>query len=360
MDGYGNFTRSLTVDRPFFSPLAKWAAGAFVASQYKKDSLKDMNSGYVPVNLKFNTQDFWAGKAQPIFKDKMKEESVTNLIFASRYLRVRYFEKPSELIDTLQIYSSEDFYSASIGISTRRYVQDKYIFSYGTTEDIPVGNVFELTGGYQVKNNSGRPYLGMRFSFGNYNEWGYLSSHFEYGTFFHAKKAEQGVITASVNYFTGLFEIGRWNIRQFVKPQVTIGINRPPNDSLTLNEGYGLDGFNSTVLSGTDRLLFTLQTQSYAPLNLIGFRFGPFLICSLGMLGDAFTGFKKSRVYSQIGLGVLIKNENMVFNKFQISISFYPSIPGRGRDVFKINSFKTTDFGFRDFEIGKPATTIYQ
>jgi len=129
-------------------------------------------------------------------------------------------------------------------------------------------------------------------------------------------------------------------VQQFVKPQVTIGINRPPNDSLTLNEGYGLDGFNSTVLSGTDRLLFTLQTQSYAPWNLIGFRFGPFLICSLGMLGNASTGFKKSKVYSQIGLGVLIKNENMVFNKFQISISFYPSIPGIGRDVFKINSFK--------------------
>ena len=112
-----------------------------------------------------------------------------------------------------------------------------------------------LTGGYQVKNNSRRLYLGLRFSFGNYNEWGYLSSNFEYGTFFNSSHAEQGVFTAGINYFTGLFEIGKWKFRQFVKPQVTIGINRFSYDSLTLKDGYGLDGFNSTALSGTSRIL---------------------------------------------------------------------------------------------------------
>jgi hypothetical protein len=359
-DGYGNYKRSLAVDRPFYSPFAKWAAGASVTSQFKKDSLKDINPAYVPLNLKFDTQDYWAGKAQQIFKGSMKEERITNLILTLRYLRVRYFEKPTELNDPLHIYSSEDFYLAGIGISTRKYVQDKYIFNYGVIEDVPVGKVYGLTGGYQVRDNSGRLYLGMRFSFGNYNEWGYLSSNFEYGTFFHASHAEQGVFTAGVNYFTGLFEIGKWKFRQFVKPQMTIGINRFSYDSLTLNDGYGLDGFKSSVLSGTNRLLFTLQTQSYAPWNFIGFRFGPYLTYSLGMLGDAETRFKNSKVYSQIGLGVLIKNENLVFNTFQFSISFYPLIPGIGQDVFKMNSFKTTDFGFRNFEIGKPARVIYQ
>ena len=78
------------------------------------------------------------------------------------------------------------------------------------------------------------------------------------------------------------------------------------------------------------------------------------------MLGEAGTGFKNSKVYSQLGLGVLIKNENLVFNTFQLSISFYPLIPGMGQNVFKMNSFRTTDFGFRDFEIGKPGKMIYR
>jgi hypothetical protein len=200
----------------------------------------------------------------------------------------------------------------------------------------------------------------MRFSFGNYNEWGYLSTNIEFGTFFHESHSEQGVITFGVNYFTGLFEIGKWKFRQFIKPQVTIGINRFSYDSLTLNDGHGIDGFNSTGLSGTNRLLFMLQTQSYSPWNFIGFHFGPFLVCSVGMLGDAISGFNNRKLYSQIGFGVLIKNENLVFNTFQISISFYPLIPGNGQDIYKMNSFSTTDFGFRDFEIGKPLPVIYQ
>jgi len=358
-DGYKNFTRSLSVDRPFYSPVTKWAAGAFVATQFKKDTLTVINSDDIPIDLKFNIQDYWAGKAQQIFKGSTEDEFITNLILAVRYQRIRYSEKPSELIDPLNIYSNEDFYSASLGISTQKYVQDKYIFKYGVTEDVPVGKVYGLTGGYQVKNNAGRLYLGLRFSSGNYNTWGYLSSDFEYGTFFKASVAEQGVFNAGVNYFTELFEIGRWKFRQFVKPQMTIGINRFSYDSLTLNDGYGLDGFRSPSLSGTNRLLLTLQTQSYAPWNIIGFRFGPYLVCSLGMLGDEVAGFISSKVYSQIGLGVLIKNENLVFNRFQISISFFPSIPGIGQNIFKMNAFRTTDFGFRNFEIGKPATMIY-
>jgi hypothetical protein len=145
-----------------------------------------------------------------------------------------------------------------------------------------------------------------------------------------------------------------------MKPELTIGINRISYDTLTLKDGYGLNGFNSFGLSGTNRFILTLQSQAYAPWNLAGFHFGPYLICSLGMLGDEATRFKNSKVYSQIGIGVLIKNINLVFTNFQISLAFYPVIPGYGQDVFKLNSFRANDFGFRDFEIGKPAPVIYQ
>lgn len=359
IDGYGNIRKSLAFNRPFYSPYAKWAAGVSFTSQVKKDSLK-FNLLYGPLNYKLNTQDFWAGKAIQIFTGSTEEEQATNLIFTIGYLRVRYYEKPTDIKDPLHIYSSQDFYLAGIGISTRKYVQDTYIFKYGTIEDVPVGKVFELTGGYQLRNKSWRPYFGMRFSIGNYNEWGYLSTNIEYGSFFRASHPEQGVVNASINYFTGLFEIGKWKFRQFVKPQITIGINRFSYDSLTLNSGYGIEGFSSTGLSGTNRLLFMLQTQSYAPGNILGFHFGPFLVCSVGMLGDAFSGFKNRKLYSQIGFGVLIKNENLVFNTFQISISFYPIIPGNGQNIIKTNSFSTTDFGFRDFEIGKPVPVLYR
>ncbi len=360
IDGYGNIRRSLAIDRPFYSPYAKWAGGISLATQVKRDSLEGKIPLYVPLNLKLKTQDLWAAKAIRIFNGSTEDELATNLILSARYLRIRYLEKPTEVNDPLGIYSNENFYFAGIGITTRKYVQDKYIFKYGPVEDVPVGRAYGLTGGYQLRNGAWRPYLGMLFSFGNYHEWGYLSTNVEYGTYFRSSHTEQGVATIGINYFTGLFEIGNWKFRQFVKPQVTIGINRFAYDSLTLNDRLGIKGFNSTSLSGTNRLLFMLQTQSYSPWNLAGFHFGPFLTFSVGMVGDAGKGFRYSKLYSQIGFGVLIKNENLIFNTFQISISFFPIIPGIGQDIFKMNSFSTTDFGFRDFEIGKPAIVMYR
>jgi hypothetical protein len=157
-----------------------------------------------------------------------------------------------------------------------------------------------------------------------------------------------------MNYFSGLFTIGNWKFRQFVKPELTIGINRATYERLNLNDGYGLNGFNSDVLSGTRRFLLVLQTQSYAPWNLLGFRFGPYLNVSFGMLGNEASGFSHSRLYPQLGMGVLIRNDYLIIRYFQLSFAFYPSIPGKGDNVFKANPFRSTDFGFQDFIIGKP------
>lgn len=356
----GNYSRSIGVDRPFFSPFAKWAAGINYSQQFRQDYIHAYDSVIVLQPFKFYVQDYWAGNAIQIFKGNSEFDRSTNFITAVRFLNVHYLEKPDDAYDTQHYFANENFYLASIGISTRKYVQDKYIFKFGLTEDVPVGKIYSLTGGYQVKNKNGRFYFGGRISSGNYYPWGYLSFNFESGTFFNASHPEQGVFTAGISYFSGLVEIGKWKFRQFVKPQLTIGINRFAYDSLTLNDGYGMDGFNSSALSGISRMIITMQTQSYAPWNFIGFRFGPFLTFSLGRLGNEATGFRYSKLYSQIGLGVLIKNDHLVINTFQLSIAYYPTIPGIGENVFKGNSFRTVDFGFRDFEIGKPAVVVFQ
>lgn len=355
-DEYGNFIKNFAVDRPFFSPLAKWAAGVNFSQLAQKDTIWSNNA----MHFKYNAQDYWAGSSMPVFRGNSEYSRTTRFVSAARFIRVRFLEKPAETIDTLRFYSDENFYLAGIGVTTRLYVKDKYIFKFGITEDVPIGKVIGLTGGYQKKNSLGRYYIRARFSSGRYYSWGYLSSNIEYGTFLRTSKAEQGVFRVGANYFTNLIEIGQWKFRQFVKPQFIAGINRIDYDSLTINNEYGLRGFSSPELSGISRLLFTSQTQFYAPWNFIGFHFGPYFNFSLGMLGDAAKGFSGSKVYSQIGLGVLIKNDNLVMNAFQLSISFFPVIPGKGNNILKMNSFQTTDFGFRDFEIGKPAPVVFR
>ena len=357
---FGNFTRSIGIDRPFFSTYAKWAAGIKVEHQFSNKLIFTSDSLFDLKKFKFNIQDYWVGNAIQLYKGNTENKRATNFISAIRFMHVNYLERPIEMTDPQNEFLDQNLYLASIGISTRKYIRDKYIYKFGVTEDVPIGKVYNLTVGYQKTAYTKRMYLGAKFAFGNFYPWGYLSPTLEYGTFFHQSQVKQGILSFSIIYFTNLVEIKNWKFRQFIKPQFTIGINRAFIDSLTINDGYGLDGFNSPILAGTIRMVFTMQTQAYSPWNFLGFRFGPYFNCSLGMIGNADTGFKNSKLYAQIGLGVLIKNEYLVFNTFQISIAFYPIIPGIGNAIFKTNSFKTTDFGFKNFEIEKPETLVFQ
>ncbi len=353
MDEDRNYIKSLNFERPFFSPLAQWAGGALLSQQLMPTWIYKNDTTRLNLLSKSNYQDCWAATAIKVFNGNSETARSTKLILSARIFNIHYLEKPAEQPELMDYYTNELTVLTGIGISSRRYVKQNFIFRFGTTEDVPVGIAYGLVAGYQLKNHE-RWYWGFRYSWGNFFRLGYLGTSIEYGTFINASYRTDGVLKAGMSYFSPLFSVSRWKIRQFVKPELTIGTRRTPFNRISLNDGYGLNGFNSDVLSGTSRLLLLFQTQSYAPWNLIGFRFGPYLNLALGMLGNESAGFSHSRMYPQIGMGVLIKNDFLVIRYFQLSFAFYPTIPGKGDNQFRANPFRSTDLGFLDFVIGKP------
>jgi hypothetical protein len=357
-----NYSKELNIERPFFSPFTRWAAGAYFDQQFQSDTIPDVNNVYARQNWKYNSQDFWAGHSYQIFRNNTEDERTTNLINTVRYLNINYIESPTAAYDSINFYADEKFFLTGIGISSRQFVEDKYLFNYGIIEDVPVGRVFGLTGGWQEKNNNGRLYAGARVALGKYYKWGYLSSNFEYGTFFNHSVSEQSAFSIGSNYFTNLQELGKWKLRQFVKAILVLGNNRLPSrgDQLTINDRNGIPGFDSVELYGTKKFVIGFQTQAYSPWNLAGFRLNPYLSFNLALLGNSETGFKNSPAYMQIGGGFIITNDYLVFSSFQLSLAYYPNIPGVGSGIFKTNAFSTEDFGMQDFNFAKPATVYYK
>lgn len=349
------YSKGITIERPFYSPLAKWASGISINQNYRKDTIQDVNESYTSQDFKFNTQEFWIGKAFHIIKYDTITERTTNLIITAGFSNKNYKIRPSLELDPIHFYNSEKTILTGIGINTRQFIQDRYIFKNGQTEDVPIGRIYGITGGYQYKNSKWRPYLGAQISFGNYHSWGFLSTNFEIGSFLRDSKTEQTTISFQVNYFTNLLEIGKWKIRQFIKPQVIVGINRQNSlgDLLTINQDYGIQGFNSAVY-GTQKMLLTLQTQSYSPKAIWGFRLNPYFNYSLAVIANKNSTMNTNKTYSKIGIGILINNDYLVFSAFQLSLAYYPKIPFQGDHIFKTNAFETADFGFQNFELAKP------
>ena len=356
-----NYKKSIAMDRPFFSPFAKWAGGVNVNQQFRTDTLSDVSLLLARQRFKFNSKDFWAGYAFRLFDSSTENSRVTNLIVSARFLNIDYLESPIIDYDPIGFYSSERFFLSGIGISTRKYVQSKYIFRNGIIEDIPIGRIFGITTGFQFKNGNERFYTGGQASYGNYFKWGFLSFNLEMGTFFNKSVNEQSGFSFQVNYFTNLFDIGKWKLRQFIKPQFTYGLRRQNSigDQLNINEELGIQGFKNGIY-GNKKMMLTFQTQTYSPWNVFGFRVNPYLNYTISMLGNEQNRWIEAKAYSRIGLGFIITNDYLVFSSFQISFSYFPTIPGNGNNVFKTNALETSDFGFQNFELDKPRTVIYK
>ena len=359
----GDIRKGVNIERQFFSPLTKYAGGVLLQQDFLKDSLRNSALEYENTILKFDTQDFWLGMAMPLSKHFNGDRN-TNLVLKARYFNRNYSETASFALDSVGFYQNENFLLGSIGINSRRFYKDQFVFNYNIVEDIPIGKTLNFVYGYQQKNQTGRLYLGAVLGYGNYFSWGYMNAQFEYGTFLRNRNPEQGAYIFQINYFTNLVNIGSdWSFRFFGNPSVFFGKNRLPYfaDQLTLNESVdGIAGFNNTILYGTRKMLVRFQIQSYSPWNFAGFRLNPFLGYNVGILGNETTKFKNNKAYSKISVGVLINNDYLIFGNFQLSFSYYTSIPEVGDNVFGTNSFNTEDFNFRDFEIGKPQIVNYR
>ncbi len=357
-----NYTKQIYANRRFYTPMTRWAGGITMYQTLARDSVPNLAGIRKLESFKSNDFDVWLGHSKPLYYRYNNLHKVqTNLVTSLRYYSKNYLERPLGEYDPHNYFTNQKMYLATAGLASINYVQDRYIFYYDMIEDIAVGKTFMITGGMQQKNNINRPYVGAQFALGKYTRHGYFGGEIQWGTFINNKRFEEGVFRVEGLYFSKLYHLGKWGFRHFFNPEIVVGLNRwdYAMDKITLNGTYGIDGFDSYELRGTKKVLLNFQVQSYAPYDLLGFRFSPFLSASVGFMGDNHNTFVTKDMYSKIGLGVVISNDYLVFNNFQLSLAFYPNIPGNGQNIFKTNNLRNTNFNLQQFDYGRPELVPY-
>jgi hypothetical protein len=353
-----NFTRGVSVSRPFISPLIKWA-GSIDIFQVKSSGYQvKPETDTLFFSTKFLSQDYWLGRSFSLSKDTSEETRSTRFIVGARYLDSHYFYRAPEAITPGFFTENRKLYLAGAGISNRTFYRDYYVYRFGTQEDVPTGRLINFTAGYEARESGNRIYSGIQMASGNhFDNLGYVVLNMGAGSFFKKSHAEQSVFQIGMGYFSDLIQVGRTHFRQFLKMNVIYGFNRIRGEAITLNDA--IKGFNSDELKGTKSATISLQTQAYLPFQLLGFRFAPFFFVAGGLIADESTPLTKSKLYQGYGLGLLVRNELLVIKSFQIAIGFYPFIPGRDAASIKFNPLKSYDFSFVDFEVMRPSVVGY-
>ncbi len=215
---------------------------------------------------------------------------------------------------------------AAFGVSRQNFFQGNMIYGYGRTEDVPFGYKFEAVGGLEWSEFFGRRYyLGGTFAWGDLIGSSYLNTRVSIGSFINQQGYfEQGVINASINYFTPLFKMGKSYVRQFFYSTATWGLNRfwGEREQITYNSIARVRGMGSAMQNfGSNRFTFGGETVFFSPIFLYHFRFAFYLWGDIGFLGYNTNVFKGD-IASAVGIGVRIKNERLIFNNVQLRLGF--------------------------------------
>jgi hypothetical protein len=350
----------LSFDRAYFSPLATWAGGVFVNHDWGyyvyTDTVAQVDKKLTLNNLGY---DLWAGKSFKLRKKKTLFDQSTNIIIGERYYSNTFLARPSFEIDTARYNSNTSAFVGNIGFSIQQYYKDKFIYRFGSNEDVPEGLIVQMTYGASKKEfNAIKYYTGFEIARAKKFNFGYLTSTFAYGIYFNEFIKNDITTKFNLYYLANLVKKGQWYFREFLNYTVVHGENKVAGETVTFktDEMYG---FNSTTLSGNSKMVLNFETVAYAPYNLIGFRFAGVALAGIGIVGSPTNKIDRSPLYQAYSLGLLIRNENLVSSTFQISFGFYPFLPNGNNNVFMLNPVTSFTLRVRNFSMGRPEFISY-
>jgi len=352
LHGLGEKTYGFDLSRKLVSSKTKWAGGISVRMMYTSEDLDTLK---IPAPLKYNLQDYWLSRSFLLNK-----ESVSRLIIGARYTNNNVFNHPVILPESFYNLQKYQLYLTSAALSIQKYTKTNLIYSYGRTEDIPYGALFNITAGREFNEFKQRTYIGGEASFARSSKaLGYFYLYGGLSTYLNKNRTEQGVLSLGLNYFSNLITLGTARIRNFVYLQYTRGFGRYSNEYLKFFNNNGFTGFSNDSVNGTQRLAVSLESVLFSPVNFYGFRFAFFGFTEFSFLSGTTEMLGKGYALSSIGVGIRIRNDNLIFNTLQIRIGYFPNPPSYST-ISPVNISGEQLLRPNNFEPGAPAIIPYR
>jgi len=324
--------------RDFFSPLTKWAGGFSFEYFMRNVALPMVDRSALPeVQIKVYSQDLWGGYQIPVSANP-EEKISSNIAFIGRFQNYQYKDSPG--IDQFDYFKSYNSFLASAGFIQRKFSVEKNIFQYELPEDISYGNSFSVTGGLLSRSNEVMPYVGVSGAYGDFTKIGYFSVKAQFGRFFNEESQNRESFRFDGTYFTNLMDWKFAKVRHFFAPTLALGNpqhNYSYRDRINLSARDEFPVYNADYI-GTKKLVLRYQLQLFVNKTWKNFHFSPYLTTAVGWLAMPQDKLMKTNANTKVGIGVLINNPYLVFNRIQISFTYYPRVPFDNNSVFDFNS----------------------
>ena len=361
---------ALALDRSFLTPGIRMAGGVLLEYQdnnayapwinnYDLLYAFDHQENIPRERYSMLSQDYWLGRSfRPDLIRKLDPRA--RFVLTARYLNEKFYERPEVGPNLHTAYHHRQLMLLSMGISKRYYKTEKLVYGFGRTEDIPVGEVTQITFGPEKSEFYKRFYTGLRTARGRYvKPLGYLSGGIRLGGYWHNKKLEEGMVQIAARTFSYPIQWKRTTFRLFFNVDYT-KVLRPMDqldfrlNMISLNDRQGIRGLRSYRMYGNQRLTISLETVAFLPVQFYSFRLAGFAFADAGLIAREDENLTETPLYQGYGIGFRIRNDRLAFKTFQLRIACYPSSPP-GESFFSISIAGIPIPSLMDFDVRKPS-----
>ncbi|HEX4850768.1 MAG TPA: hypothetical protein VFV08_08185, partial [Puia sp.] len=357
----GVYERSyyLTINRPLYSSWAKFTGGATLAANASVNIYLMPDSLFR--NYKYNIIDFWGGyNFRNQFKNNGYNSEKPNLAVELRTFNMIFSKTPWQPKYENNLYYNDHHYLLSKFVLFHQdFFKTNYFFGFGRTEDIPLGYNAGASLGLDEWVGRKRTYTaleGQKYWFKGKNV---ISAYVGLGTFWYNGKSEDAVIHIQSDYYSNLFRLNGPKFRQFIHGDYIICPNPELYLPVNINRENGIFGYRNSLINGYQRLNLSTQTNYYSPISIYGFKFNFFALFQTSLLASKGENLFKSPLYSGIGLGFNIRNENLAFNTLQFSANYLPQVKG-APNTFFFQITSVSAIGFNIFALQAPSLISFR
>lgn len=357
---YKNYTdnKSIGVDltRKFITSDTRVAGG--LSYSHNNETLRD--NDFILMNSKYDQLNTWLGYAFPFHSQKRDTTYKNRLVTTISMDKIQYgYRNIVTQTDYLKA-KNQTILISGLSYTSNAYYRDNLLFGYGSSEDIPYGKLFGIQGGYSFEELYNRYYIDAYYSAGNrINNFGYINYSIESGGYIHSGVFEDGILKSKLSLASQLYTHGAHHFRHYINLTYVRGINLSGSERIIINDKYGIRGLKSETLSGTQKLSMNLESVMFSPVYILGFRFSTFGFLDVGFIGSESKSILNQQMYSGLGIGIRIKNENLVFNTFQLRFAFYPLEPERS-NRFSVDVSDVPSASFSDFTVKQPQVISFE
>lgn len=316
-------------NRPLLTPNSKWTWGfdwnnannKNVFTSKWSDSL--FNSTY---NYNLKHFDAWIG--YQLFSNQISLAANNVHYFVQvRFLENIFKQRPTDYLAQIdKNYQNIEAYLGSFTLFKQKIIRTQYLYGFGRNEDLPTGKSMVITSGNYRREQSSLPYVGIKLeSYKLLSNENYRHGTLSAGSSYADGQLQDVRVIASIEQINKLryLESG-YKYRSIINLSFTQTLKNKFNEALLISSSYGIPQLNKERIYGGTRITANWESVWYNSRSFYGFRTSPFAFGNITYLRTVGQPIDKGDIYTSIGSGVRIRNENLIFGTIELRAFYFP------------------------------------